>query len=344
MRFPFVTLHKFDALAAARDRAIAERDYSASLCDAARRERDVALKTIARITRANGSVILAPICSCRKRAEWENFLSSPEFALIRRADEDICADHRLDNEWSLAGYSLPAQDAVFFEVDLLWGGNKVGDERHPNLRERLVCPTTHLNDRQRLVASIACAELSRKLDRAPVVYIMEQVTPIFRFLVAAFPSATIIGSEFLGDHYGSGEVIDGIRNESVPNLSFDDSTFDLVISNDVMEHVPSPQTAFKELARVLRGGGQVMMTIPFSTECDHSIVRAENVNGTTLHHREPVYHGNHLSSEGSLVFTDFGWDALELAKECGFKDAFIEVYHSVALGHLGLGLVFRLIR
>ena len=56
----------------------------------------------------------------------------------------------------------------------------------------------------------------------------------------------------------------------------------------------------------------------------------------------PAYHGNPVSADGSLVFTDFGWDILKEMQSSGFSDISIEVYGSVELAHLGGGqLVFR---
>lgn len=41
-----------------------------------------------------------------------------------------------------------------------------------------------------------------------------------------------------------GEIIDGVRNEDIEHLSFVDNTFDLMASNDVMEHIPILRLAF----------------------------------------------------------------------------------------------------
>lgn len=43
--------------------------------------------------------------------------------------------------------------------------------------------------------------------------------------------------------------------EDAAKLSFEDSSIDLVLSQDVFHHIPNWETAVKEIARVLRSGG-----------------------------------------------------------------------------------------
>ena len=43
--------------------------------------------------------------------------------------------------------------------------------------------------------------------------------------------------------------------EDAANLSFQDASFDLVVSQNVFHHIPEWKTATKEIARVLRAGG-----------------------------------------------------------------------------------------
>ncbi len=46
------------------------------------------------------------------------------------------------------------------------------------------------------------------------------------------------------------------------NLSFADESFDAMICVDVLEHVDQPDVALKEMRRVLRPGGQLVVTVP----------------------------------------------------------------------------------
>lgn len=52
------------------------------------------------------------------------------------------------------------------------------------------------------------------------------------------------------------------RAEDAANLSFDDGSFDLVITSECVEHLPDPPRAVGELLRVLKPGGQLILTTP----------------------------------------------------------------------------------
>lgn len=51
-------------------------------------------------------------------------------------------------------------------------------------------------------------------------------------------------------------------NGSALDLPFPDGTFDRVIASEVLEHVPDDRRAMSELARVLRPGGVLAVTVP----------------------------------------------------------------------------------
>lgn len=210
----------------------------------------------------------------------------------------------------------------------------------PNWRERVVCSHCGMNNRQRLVAKLV--QQAVREHAAPRIYLMERVTPIFQW-VRRLPGADVQGSEYLGYQYRGGEVVGGVRHEDVMALSYGDAAFDVIVSNDVFEHIPDPAAALRECFRVLRPGGTMLATFPFHTERADTLVRARLAGGAVEHLHPPQYHGNPLSVDGSLVFHDFGWNLLHGMRQAGFADAACEVYMNDAFGHLGAGLlVFRL--
>lgn len=199
-----------------------------------------------------GVIPLLPIATCRDKAGWDRFCASLAFRRFQAEDEAILARHRLDGEWDLPGYSFPARRFVNFKVDNLYG-DRVGRQFFPSVRERIVCPVTNLNNRQRLMAALVAAELAERGEPC-VVYFTEQVTSIFKWICSRYVDHRIVGSEYLGDNLAPGQIVEGVRHEDIHRLSFADASIDLIVSTDVMEHVPVPSQGFAEVARVLRPG------------------------------------------------------------------------------------------
>jgi SAM-dependent methyltransferase len=56
--------------------------------------------------------------------------------------------------------------------------------------------------------------------------------------------------------------LSGLARSSVTALSFRDASFDIIICNHVLEHVPDDVTALVELRRVLRPGGLLIIGVP----------------------------------------------------------------------------------
>lgn len=71
----------------------------------------------------------------------------------------------------------------------------------------------------------------------------------------------IVCVDWPGSKHG-GLHVDKFCDLSRP-LPFADATFDTVLSSDVLEHLPDPELAFREMSRVLRPGGVLILNTPF---------------------------------------------------------------------------------
>jgi len=121
----------------------------------------------------------------------------------------------------------------------------------------------------------------------------------------------------------------GIRCEDLERLTFPGGSFDLVITQDVFEHVARPEAAFREIARILKPGGCHLFTVPLH-EGRATRTRVRPAGDGVEHLVPPVYHGDPLRSSGSLVFTDFGDDLPALLEPLGFATGTIcrETFYS----------------
>jgi SAM-dependent methyltransferase len=101
----------------------------------------------------------------------------------------------------------------------------------------------------------------------------------------------------------------GFRNENLENLTFPDESFDLFITQDVMEHIFDPSRAFAEIARVLKHGGAHIFSVPLINKDRPSEAWAQRDDkGDISYLHEPEYHGNPISEKGSPVAMHWGYD------------------------------------
>lgn len=104
----------------------------------------------------------------------------------------------------------------------------------------------------------------------------------------------------------------GYRCESLERLKFPDNSFDLFITQDVMEHIFDPEAAFKEIARVLKPGGAHIFTVPLINKTRITEVWASrDESGQIIYHHTPEWHGNPVDEKGALVTMHWGYDIAE---------------------------------
>ena len=115
-----------------------------------------------------------------------------------------------------------------------------------------------------------------------------------------------------------GKVHKGFRCENLEHMTFPDNTFDIFVTQDVMEHVFSPGDAFGEIMRVLKPGGAHVFTAPKHKGLRTSHPRAALKSGEIDYFMDPVYHGNPVGDGKALVTWDYGDDFETLIwKWCG---------------------------
>lgn len=88
------------------------------------------------------------------------------------------------------------------------------------------------------------------------------------------------------------------------DVPFEDGSFDQVISTDVLEHVPSPEQAMREVFRLLRPGGKFVATVP-----------------TPLYLSEPIVPADFSAQLEEIGHLHAGWyedEARAMFEGCGF--------------------------
>jgi SAM-dependent methyltransferase len=266
--------------------------------------------------------------------------SQPEFQRYRaQINAEVAA--RLKRESGLAqpyssfstpGFCFACQKCTQFlsSWELAY---RVDGNLHVNWREHLLCPHCRLNNRMRasihlLAETIAPTKESR-------IYATEQSSPLYRYLRKYFPF--LVGSEYLQDTALIGKSDSAkLRDEDLTRLSFPSESFDVILSFDVLEHIPDYRAAFAECARTLKPTGKMLFSAPFDANAASNQIRARlREDGTIEHLLPPEYHCDPRNPEGCLCFQRFGWQMLEQMKEAGFSNVSALFYYSREYGYLG---------
>lgn len=111
-----------------------------------------------------------------------------------------------------------------------------------------------------------------------------------------------------------------VPEQDLQNLTYNDDSFDIVLTSDTLEHVPDYGAALSEIYRVLLPGGYHIFTVPiiFSRKTRRRIkIEGDSITPTM----EESYHG--AGESDNLVCTEFGINFLDDLKKVGFET---EVY------------------
>ena len=163
------------------------------------------------------------------------------------------------------------------------------------------------------------------------------------------PASEKISSEckkYVPTHYfpdiETGKMKDGFLSMNIEHQDFKSESFDLVITQDVFEHVLHPDKGFEEIARTLKPGGAHVFTVPWYY-WKETFIRANAQDGEIKYLAEPEYHGNPIDDNGSLVITEWGWGIVDYIyknanltttvlriqdKHLGIDGEFVEVFIS----------------
>lgn len=139
-----------------------------------------------------------------------------------------------------------------------------------------------------------------------------------------------VSSEYISDDASSGQIISTpshtARHEDMMNSSFSANSLDLVISSEVLEHVPYPYVAHMEIYRVLKRGGAHVFSVPYDVNSETDTETARLLPNKTISiSGEPVYHGDPIRPEGILVYNIFGNEMVKKLCHIGFDAHFLEV-------------------
>jgi SAM-dependent methyltransferase len=101
------------------------------------------------------------------------------------------------------------------------------------------------------------------------------------------------------------------------DLQYPDNCFDFVLASDVFEHIRDDEKAFREVFRVLKPRGYLILQVPY-TPARNTLVRVKLEADREVFLMPPEYHGGK-----TLVYRTYGKDLLENLKGIGFAVKYI---------------------
>ncbi|HNP54407.1 MAG TPA: methyltransferase domain-containing protein [Ferruginibacter sp.] len=122
--------------------------------------------------------------------------------------------------------------------------------------ENCICPNCGSTARERLI--IACLpDLIDLTDKAILHFAPERyVLPLFT------KRSRVVAADLQPELYRN--RLRQIQYQNLMQLTFPDQSFDLVVANHILEHIPDDRKAMQEIFRVLKPGGHAVLQVPYS--------------------------------------------------------------------------------
>ena len=113
-------------------------------------------------------------------------------------------------------------------------------------------------------------------------------------------------------------------NQNLEGLTFEDASFDVVITSDVMEHVRLDDLAHREIRRILRPRGVYLFTVPHFRNHRNTLVRVAPVDpldpSKDLYLLPREFHGDANSETGkALSYRSYGTELDSFLETLGFE-------------------------
>lgn len=255
---------------------------------------------------------------------------------------------RFDSELDEIVRTVAAGRRTLSGFDNLRGAATTFDVRSDNYREDLFSAATGSFARQRLmvcglalallgIPDAALTDVIRHVNRLRLtLYLAESSTVLAREFRAGTLPELLTLSEYFGPSRAPGELVGGVPHVDLQAAPFPDEHFDVVLTSDVMEHVPRSERAEREIVRILKHGGAYCFTAPFNPALSDDEICAElREDGEIVYHRSPIFHLDPCSPDGVLVYRVFSQPGLRRRFEgMGCEFATFRVW-SKALGIIG---------
>lgn len=129
--------------------------------------------------------------------------------------------------------------------------------------ENVYCPRCLSKNRERLLKAVLETHLS--VAEKQILHFSPE-KHLHRFITTKGAVTTV---DLTPGFYRN--IDSSVRYADATSLPFADGSFDLLIANHILEHIPEDQTAMKEMYRVLAIGGFAILQVPYSETLNTTI-------------------------------------------------------------------------
>jgi SAM-dependent methyltransferase len=177
---------------------------------------------------------------------------------------------RIQKLISHAGFRYKCPFCSFPASEWMWAGSEI--EKDLGVigggKRRTLCPKCYSRDRERLMYLFLTETLQiqkyasnlRVLHVAPEIQLFKKLNGI--------GFAKYVYSDYFEPGYTYPE---GTIHMDVTQIEFSDSSFDFILCNHVLEHIPDVKVALSELLRILSPGGRAILQVPISAKNPETI-------------------------------------------------------------------------
>jgi len=129
--------------------------------------------------------------------------------------------------------------------------------------KNIICPNCLANARERLV--VAMLQHHINIDNKKILHLSPEKN-VYQYLQT---KSQVVTADLAPGFYKN--IDKQIKTEDATAFSFADQSFDVVIANHVLEHIPDDLKAMSEIFRVLKKGGVAILQVPYSETISESI-------------------------------------------------------------------------
>jgi len=165
-----------------------------------------------------------------------------------------------------------------------------------------------------------------KIPSDPKIFLGEDKTPFANHLLRLIPNCTT--TEFFSHTTDSAHS--SANKEDVCKLSHADTSYDLVVYNDVIGLAKSIEDSLGEVRRVLKPGGSFLATFPFAYGQEQAIMKPIPPAHTSG--------GQAKATTATLRHQIPGWSIVKQSRDAGFINVKIHYIASWKYGVLGAEL------